>query len=160
MDSGNEYRLMIPVLVGRGDSLIERNVVLGVLWLVSVLILAISVWLLVGFDLPLGLGLGIFAGMQLVGLAFYIPLILIHKNNGFRGGSDRETFSWAIYRKRTMSWSSITKASIIKLNKRMDETPSISFKLELSGVKKPVKLHFEEKSGRLFEQELKSRALF
>ena len=160
VDSVNEYKLMKPVLVNRGDSLIGRNVVLAVLWLVSVLLLAIPVWLLITAELPIGLGLGIFAGLQLAGLAFYIPLILIYKNNGFRGVSDGETFSWAIYRRRTIAWNSITKVSIINLIKRMDETPSLSFKVELSGVKKPVKLYFEEKSGRLFEQELKNRSLF
>ncbi len=135
VDSINEYKLMKPVLVNRGDSLIARNVVLAVLWLVSVLLLAIPVWLLISADLPLGLGLGIFAGLQVAGLAFYIPLILIYKNNGFRGVSDGETFSWAIYRKRTIAWNSITKVSILNLVKRMDETPSLSFKVELSGVK-------------------------
>ena len=156
----NEYKLMKPVLVNRGDSLIDRNVVLAVLWLVSVLFLAIPVWLLISAGLPLGLGLGLFAGMQVAGLGFYIALILIYKNNGFRAVSDGETFSWAIYRRRTITWDSITRVSIINLVKRMDETPSLSFKVELSDVKKPIKLYFEEKSGRLFEQELRTRGLF
>ncbi len=157
-DSQIEYRLLIPVITSRGNSMIDRNVVLGVLWIVSVMMLAIPLWILFSANLPIGLGLGIFAGMQLAGLAFYIPLFLCHKNRGFRAISDGDSFSWAIYRKKTISWSTVTGASVMNRRGKVDENPSISFALDVQGMKKQVKLHFEERSGFRFEQELKQRS--
>ena len=150
---------MLPVLVNRGDSLVDRNVVLAVLWLVSVMMFAIPLWILLSADLPLELGLGIFAGMQLAGLAFYIPLFLCHKNRGFHAVSDGDSFSWAIFRRKEISWRSVSRASILNRRKRVDETPSISFQLEVGNMRKPLKLHFEAKSGGMFEHELKQRSI-
>ncbi len=157
-DSPHEYKLLIPVLVNRGDSMVDRNVVLGVFWLVSLLMLAIPLWILISANLPLELGLGIFAGMQLAGLAFYIPLFLCHKNRGFRATSDGDSFSWAIFRRKEISWSSVTRASVLNSRKQVNENPSISFQLEVENRKKAVIIHFEAKSGKQFEQELKNRS--
>lgn len=158
-DPALEYKLMIPVLVNRGDSLVDKNVVLGVLWLVSVMAFAIPLWILLSADLPFGLKMGIFAGMQLAGLLAYIPLFLCYRNRGFLAVSDGDSFSWAIYRRKTVPWSRITGASVIPRRNRVDETPSISFQLEVDGMRKPVKLHLEAKAGELFEEELKQRSI-
>ncbi|MCD6587273.1 MAG: hypothetical protein J7K88_01840 [Candidatus Fermentibacteraceae bacterium] len=158
-DSVQEYKLMIPVLVNRGDSLVDRNVVLGVLWLVSVLVFVIPLWIMLTADLPFGLKMGIFIGIQLAGLLVYIPLLLCYKNRGFLAVSEGDLFSWAIYRRRAVLWSSVTGASIISAGNRVGETPSISFHLEVDGMRKPVKLHMEAGSGELFKEELKQRTI-
>jgi|GEM_PF-3648803 len=150
---------MIPVLVNRGDSLVDRNVVLGVLWLVSVMAFGIPLWIMVAADLPFGLKTGIFIGMQLAGLLVYIPLLFCYKNRGFLAVSEGDSFSWAIYRRRTVSWSRVTGASIIPLRNRVGEIPSISFQLEVEGMRKPVKLHMKAGSGELFKEELKQRSI-
>ena len=156
-DSSQEYKILIPVLVSRGNSMVDRNVVLAVLWLVSLMMFAIPLWILISANLPLALGLGIFAGMQLAGLAIYIPLFLCYKNRGFRATSDGNLFSWAIFRKKEFSWNTVTRASILNRKRQLNEYPSIGFQLELENRKKAVIIHFEAKSGREFEQELKDR---
>ncbi|MEA3265656.1 MAG: hypothetical protein U9P42_01755 [Candidatus Fermentibacteria bacterium] len=158
-DTAREYRLLLPVLVSRGNSMIDRNVVLAVLWLASAMLLGIPLWILLSADLPLGLRLGIFIGMQLAGLPFYIPLILCHKNNGFRATSDGDSFSWAIFRRKTISWSTVTQVSVTGRRQESEGNSSVSFLLQVDGMKKPVKLHFEERSGKRFEHELKEREL-
>lgn len=157
-DLPHEYKLLVPVLVNRGDSMVDRNVVLGVLWLVSLMLLVIPLWILISANLPMGLGLGIFAGMQLAGLAFYIPLFLCHKNRGFRAASDGDSLCWAIFRRKEISWSSVTRASVLNRRKQVNENPSISFQLEVENRKKPVIIHFEAKSGMQFKEELKNRS--
>ncbi len=115
--------------------MIDRNVVLAVLWIVSVMMLGIPLWILLSANLPLGLGLGIFMGMQLAGLPFYIPLVLCHKNNGFRATSDGDSFSWAIFRRKTISWSTVTQASVTGRRQERDVNPSLSFHLLVAGMK-------------------------
>ena len=138
--------------------MVDRNVVLGVLWLVSLMMLAIPLWILISANLPIELRLGIFAGVQLAGLAFYIPLFLCHKNRGFRATSDGDSFAWALFRRKEISWSCVTRATVLNRRKQPNENPSISFKLEVENRKKPVVIHFEAKSGMQFEQELKNRS--
>lgn len=154
-----EYNLLTPAWGSSGESLTDRTTFLIVMWLVAGLFLLIS-WLPLGAGIvPLDLALYIGFGLQIIGLIFYLPLILFYKNEGFKAFSRENTLTWAIVRKKTVLWSDVQGASKIKRKQRVQEKKSLILTIKIHNRKKPFKLYFEEESGLRFVKELENRGI-
>ncbi len=98
----------VPVTVSRGDSLVDRNVVLG------------------------------------GGACFYNDVcnsyVSVSQEQRFPGSFRWRFIFWAIFRRRTVPWNDIARASILNRRILVDETPSMGFQLETAITEKPTKL--------------------
>ena len=98
-----EYNLMIRARGTAGEALTDRTTWLIVMWLAASLFWAVPIFLIAAGIVPLDLSLYIGFGLQIVGLLFYLPLMLFYKNRGFKAHSHGDILSWAIVRRKSLS---------------------------------------------------------
>ncbi len=154
-----EYNLMIRARGTAGEALTDRTTWLIVMWLAASLFWVVPIFLIAAGIVPLDLSLYIGFGLQIVGLLFYLPLMLFYKNGGFKARSGGDVLTWAVIRKKSLLWRKVLSAAVVQRKQLVQEKPSLIMVLEVDDRRKPVRFYFEKDSGLRFLQELKEREI-